>query len=121
MASQYEIDSSATELDDVLARDDVDAVILATPTPLHASQAIACLEAGKHVEVEIPLCDDLADGDAVLDVEQRGGLVAMCGHTRRFNPSHQWIHPQRVEDGELVIQHLVDTFFFRLDEHQRGR
>ena len=58
VASEYGIDSSATALDDVLARDDVDAVILATPTPLHASQAIACLEAGKHVEVEIPLCDD---------------------------------------------------------------
>ena len=113
VASEYGIGSSATELDDVLARDDVDAVILATPTPLHASQAIACLEAGKHVEVEIPLCDDIADGEAVLDAQQRAGLVAMCGHTRRFNPSHQWIH-RRVEDGELVIQHLVvDTFFFR--------
>jgi 2-hydroxy-4-carboxymuconate semialdehyde hemiacetal dehydrogenase len=113
VASEYGIGSSATALDVVLDRDDVDAVILATPTPLHASQTIACLEAGKHVEVEIPLCDDIADGEAVLAAQQRAGLVAMCGHTRRFNPSHQWIH-RRVVDGELAIQHMVvETFFFR--------
>ena len=103
----------ATELDEVLARDDVDAVILATPTPMHAGQAIACLEAGKHVEVEIPLCDNLADGRAVVAAQQASGLVAMCGHTRRFNPSHQWIR-RRIEAGEFTIQHMdVQTFFFR--------
>jgi 2-hydroxy-4-carboxymuconate semialdehyde hemiacetal dehydrogenase len=100
-------------LDAVLSNDDVDAVILATPTPLHASQAIACLEAGKHVEVEIPLCDDLADGRAVVAMQERTGLVAMCGHTRRFNPSHQWVQ-NRIADGDFNIQHLdAQTFFFR--------
>ena len=103
----------ATELDEVLARGDVDAVILATPTQMHARQAIACLEAGKHVEVEIPLCDNLADGRAVVAAQQASGLVAMCGHTRRFNPSHQWIR-NRIEAGEFTIQHMdVQTFFFR--------
>ncbi|MDJ0767342.1 MAG: Gfo/Idh/MocA family oxidoreductase [Ilumatobacter sp.] len=103
----------ATELDAVLARDDVDAVILATPTPVHASQAIACLEAGKHVEVEIPLCDNLADGRAVVAAQEASGLVAMCGHTRRFNPSHEWVR-RRIESGEYTIQHMdVQTFFFR--------
>ena len=101
------------DLDDVLGRSDVDAVILATPTPMHARQAIACLEAGKHVEVEIPLCDNLADGRAVVEAQQARGLVAMCGHTRRFNPSHQWVR-RRIEAGEFAIQHMdVQTFFFR--------
>ncbi|MFW2333628.1 Gfo/Idh/MocA family oxidoreductase [Ilumatobacter sp.] len=103
----------ATELGDVRGRGDVDAVILATPTPMHAHQAIACLEAGKHVEVEIPLCDELADGQAVVAAQRTTGLVAMCGHTRRFNPSHQWVH-RRIEAGEFTIQHMdVQTFFFR--------
>jgi 2-hydroxy-4-carboxymuconate semialdehyde hemiacetal dehydrogenase len=80
---------------------------------MHAEQSIACLDAGKHVEVEIPLCDNLADGRRVLEAQQRTGLVAMCGHTRRFNPSHQWIH-QRVQSGDLSIQHMdVQTVFFR--------
>jgi 2-hydroxy-4-carboxymuconate semialdehyde hemiacetal dehydrogenase len=113
VAAARGIDHATAELDEVLARDDVDAVILATPTPMHASQAIACLEAGKHVEVEIPLCDDLADGRAVVAAQAASGLVAMCGHTRRFNPSHQWLR-HRIDAGELTIQHMdVQTFFFR--------
>ncbi len=107
------IASAATDLDEVLARADIDAVILATPTPMHARQAIACLEAGKHVEIEIPLCDRLADGRAVVEAQQASGLVAMCGHTRRFNPSHQWIR-QRITTGQFTIQHMdVETLFFR--------
>ena len=103
----------ATDLDDVLCRGDVDAVILATPTPMHARQAIACLEAGKHVEVEIPLCDNLADGQTIVEAQQASGLVAMCGHTRRFNPSHQWVR-RRIDAGEFAIQHMdVQTYFFR--------
>jgi 2-hydroxy-4-carboxymuconate semialdehyde hemiacetal dehydrogenase len=71
------------------------------------------LESGKHVEVEIPLCDSLAEGEEVLATQERTGLVAMCGHTRRFNPSHQWVH-QRIEAGELAIQQMdVQTYFFR--------
>ncbi|MEL7209573.1 MAG: Gfo/Idh/MocA family oxidoreductase, partial [Actinomycetota bacterium] len=102
-----------TDLDAVLAHDDVDAVILATPTQVHAEQAIACLEAGKHVEVEIPLCDNLADGRAVVEAQQRAGKVAVCGHTRRFNPSHQWVR-NRIAAGDYAIQHLdVQTLFFR--------
>ena len=92
---------------------EVDAVILCTPTPLHAAQAIACLQAGKHVQVEIPLCDSLADGLAVVAAARASGKVAMCGHTRRFNPSHQWVH-QRIRRGELHIQQMnVQTYFFR--------
>ncbi|CAO3440766.1 Gfo/Idh/MocA family oxidoreductase [Azospirillum endophyticum] len=101
------------DLAESLERTDVEAVILATPTPVHASQAIQCLEAGKHVLVEIPMADNLADAERLVEVQKATGLVAMAGHTRRFNPSHQWIH-NRIKAGELTIQQMdVQTYFFR--------
>jgi len=113
VAERYGIDHVTTDLAESLALSEVDAVVLATPTQMHAEQSIACLEAGKHVEVEIPLCDNLADGRRVAEAQQRTGLVAMVGHTRRFNPSHQWIH-RRVRSGEFSIQQMdVQTYFFR--------
>jgi 2-hydroxy-4-carboxymuconate semialdehyde hemiacetal dehydrogenase len=91
----------------------VAAAILATPTQLHAAQAIACLEAGKHVQVEIPLADNWEDSQAVTRLQMKTGLVCMVGHTRRFNPSHQWIH-KRIAKGELAIQQMdVQTYFLR--------
>lgn len=113
VASEYDIGHWATDLDEALAIGEIDAVILATPTQMHAGQAIACLEAGKHVEVEIPLADSLAGAEAVLAAQQRTGLVAMAGHTRRFNPSHQWVH-NKIRAGEFKIQQMdVQTYFFR--------
>ena len=113
IAAKYGIPHATTELAEALAQPGLDAVILATPTQLHAAQAIQCLEAGKHVQVEIPLCDNLADGEAVLKKQQETGLVAMVGHTRRFNPSHQYIH-NRITAGELAVQQMdVQTYFFR--------
>ena len=112
-AAQYGISHVTTDLNDSLALPGVDAVILCTPTQMHAEQSLACLRAGKHVQVEIPLADSLAGAQAVVDLAQRSGLVAMCGHTRRFNPSHQWLHNQ-VAAGEFNIQQLdVQTYFFR--------
>lgn len=102
-----------TDLNESLARSDVDAVILSTPTQLHAAQAIACLEAGKHVLVEIPMADSLADSEALVAAQKKTGLVAMAGHVRRFNPSHQWVH-NKIKAGELTVQQLVaQTYFFR--------
>jgi 2-hydroxy-4-carboxymuconate semialdehyde hemiacetal dehydrogenase len=113
VAQKYGASLVTTELDDVLARSDVDAVILATPTQMHAEQAIATLRAGKHVQVEIPLADNWFDARAVAETQHETGLVCMVGHTRRFNPSHQWIH-QRILAGELrVLQMDVQTYFFR--------
>ncbi|MFV0462876.1 MAG: Gfo/Idh/MocA family oxidoreductase [Nostocoides sp.] len=112
-AAEHGFATSAGSLDNVLADDTIDAVILATPTQMHAEQTIACLRAGKHVEVEIPLADSLADARAVLAAQQESGLVGMVGHTRRFNPSHQWVHNQ-VTAGTLAIQQMdVQTYFFR--------
>ncbi|MDW3177030.1 MAG: Gfo/Idh/MocA family oxidoreductase [Acidimicrobiia bacterium] len=112
-AAEHGIGHWCTNLDESLERDDVDAVILATPTQMHAAQAIACMEAGKHVQVEIPLADSLVDAEAVLATHERTGLVAMAGHTRRFNPSHQWVH-NKIQAGEFNIQQMdVQTYFWR--------
>ena len=112
-ASEFDIPHWTLDLDEALSRPGVEAVILASPTPLHASQAIAALEAGKHTLVEIPMADNLADSRAVVAAQERSSRVAMVCHTRRFNPSHQWVR-QRIESGEFQIQHfVVETFFFR--------
>ena len=113
VARKFGVGHVATDLAEGLARQDVDAVILATPTQLHARQSIACLQAGKHVQVEIPLADSLKDAEAVAAAQKASGKVAMVGHTRRFNPSHQWVR-RKVLAGELHIQQMdVQTYFFR--------
>jgi 2-hydroxy-4-carboxymuconate semialdehyde hemiacetal dehydrogenase len=113
VAAKYGIGHVTTDLAASLALPEVDAVILCTPTQMHASQTLACLRAGKHVQVEIPLCDVLADGEEAVRVAQASDLVAMCGHTRRFNPSHQWVH-DKITAGKFHIQQMdVQTYFFR--------
>ena len=113
VADKYGIPHATTELADALEQPGLDAVILCTPTQMHAAQAIQCMDAGKHVQVEIPLADSLADAEAVLKKQQETGLVCMVGHTRRFNPSHQFVHDKIVR-GELNIQQMdVQTYFFR--------
>lgn len=113
VADRYGIAHVTTDLAQALSIKEVDAVILCTPTQMHAAQAKACLEAGKHVQVEIPLCDVLAEGEEVVALQQQTGLVAMCGHTRRFNPSHQYLH-KKIQAGEYNIQQMdVQTYFFR--------
>lgn len=113
LAQERGIGHAATTLDACLARDDVDAVILATPTQLHAEQAMACMRAGKHVLVEIPMADSLADSEKLVALQQQTGVVAMAGQVRRFNPSHQWIK-NKIAAGELTIQQMdVQTYFFR--------
>lgn len=113
LQQNYPDASISADLTKALELDSVDAVILATPTQLHASQAIQCLEAGKHVLVEIPMADNIEDARRLVETQKRTGLVAMAGHTRRFNPSHQWIH-NKIQAGELHIQQMdVQTYFFR--------
>ena len=113
MADKYGVAFATTDYDEMLARDDVDAVILATPTQMHAAQSIAAMDAGKHVEVEIPLADSWADCEAVMAKQKETGLVCMVGHTRRFNPSHQYVH-NRIKAGDYNIQQMdVQTYFFR--------
>lgn len=113
LAKERGIAHWAATLDECLARKDVDAVILATPTQMHAEQAVACMRAGKPVLVEIPMADSLADSLEICRVQEETGVLAMAGQVRRFNPSHQWIH-NRIVAGEIKIQQMdVQTYFFR--------
>jgi len=113
VAQKFGIPHWSTDLGDCLAQPGVEAAILATPTQLHAKQAVQCMRAGKHVQVEIPMADTVADAEMVVKVQKETGLIAMAGHTRRFNPSHQWVH-KRIVAGEIkVLQMDVQTYFFR--------
>lgn len=113
LAQKRGIAHSTDDLADSLVLEDVDAVILSTPTQMHAEQAIQCLKAGKHVLVEIPMADSLLDSEALVQAQKEAGKIAMAGHVRRFNPSHQWIH-NKISAGELHIHQMdVQTYFFR--------
>ena len=113
VAEAYGIGHVSTNLVEALKSTEAEAVILCTPTQMHAAQAIECMRAGKHVQVEIPLADSWADSEAVVTTQREAGLICMVGHTRRFNPSHQWMH-RRIQEGELNIQQMdVQTYFFR--------
>jgi 2-hydroxy-4-carboxymuconate semialdehyde hemiacetal dehydrogenase len=113
VAQQWKIPHWTANLADSLAQPGLDAVILTTPTQMHAAQGVECMRAGKHVMIEIPMADSVADSERLVRVQKETGVVAMAGHTRRFNPSHQWIH-KRIRAGELnVLQMDVQTYFFR--------
>src|ERR1700692_2164085 len=113
VAKKFGIPHWTSDLAESLKQPGVEAVILATPTQMHADQAEQCMRAGKHVQIEIPMADSLADSERILKVQKETGLIAMAGHTRRFNPSHQWIH-KRIKAGELKVQQMnVQTYFFR--------
>jgi 2-hydroxy-4-carboxymuconate semialdehyde hemiacetal dehydrogenase len=113
VAAKFGVRHWCTDLAEGLAQPGVEAAILATPTQLHAIQAEQCLRAGKHVQVEIPMSDNLADAEKLLALQRETGLVGMAGHTRRFNPSHTWVH-RKIVAGELKIQQMdVQTYFFR--------
>jgi 2-hydroxy-4-carboxymuconate semialdehyde hemiacetal dehydrogenase len=113
VANKFKIPHWTGDLGESLKQPGLEAVILATPTQMHADQAVECLKAGKHVQVEIPMADSLEDSERILKAQKETGLIAMAGHTRRFNPSHQWVH-KRVKSGELTIQQMnVQTYFFR--------
>ena len=113
VAKEKGIPHWTTDLDEGISQPGVDAVIITSPTQIHADQAVHCLKAGKHVEIEIPISDSLADAKRIQEAQQETGLIAMGGHTRRFNPSHQWIH-NKIKAGELRIQQMdVQTYFFR--------
>jgi 2-hydroxy-4-carboxymuconate semialdehyde hemiacetal dehydrogenase len=113
VAKKWKIPHCTTDLAQALAQPGVEAALLCSPTQLHAQQAVQCMRAGKHVMIEIPIADSLADAELVVRTQQQTGVTAMGGHTRRFNPSHQWIH-KRIRAGELkVLQMDVQTYFFR--------
>ena len=113
LAAERGINHFSTTLEECIKRSDVEAVILSTPTQMHADQAIACMEAGKHVLIEIPMADTLEDSARVVKKHRETGLTCMAGQVRRFNPSHQWIK-NKIDAGELKLQQMdAQTYFFR--------
>lgn len=113
LAVERGINHFSTTLEECIKRSDVEAVILSTPTQMHANQAIACMEAGKHVLIEIPMADTLKDSARVVKKHRETGLTCMAGQVRRFNPSHQWIK-NKIDAGELKLQQMdAQTYFFR--------
>jgi 2-hydroxy-4-carboxymuconate semialdehyde hemiacetal dehydrogenase len=113
IAGKYGAKAAFTDYSELLAQPDLDGVILATPTQMHHDQTVEALRAGKHVMVEIPMGDSLAGVQDIVQVQQETGLIAMAGHTRRFNPSHQYVH-HKIQAGELsILQMDVQTYFFR--------
>jgi len=113
VAKKWKIPHWTSNLGDSLKQPGVEAVILTSPTQVHAEQAVQCMRAGKHVLIEIPMADTLADSERIVQVAKETGVIAMAGHVRRFNPSHQWVH-KRIKAGELKIQQMdVQTYFFR--------
>ncbi|MDC3170401.1 Gfo/Idh/MocA family oxidoreductase, partial [Paracoccaceae bacterium] len=113
LADERNIKHFSDNLEECISSQNVDAVILSTPTQMHADQAIKCMDAGKHVLIEIPMADTLADSNRIVDKKRQTGLVCMAGHVRRFNPSHQWIN-KKIKAGQLKIQQMdAQTYFFR--------
>jgi 2-hydroxy-4-carboxymuconate semialdehyde hemiacetal dehydrogenase len=113
VAQHWKIPHWTASLAESLAQPGLDAVILTTPTQMHAAQGEQCMRAGKHVMIEIPMADSVVDAERLVRVQRETGVVAMAGHTRRFNPSHQWVH-KRIVAGELKLLQLdVQTYFFR--------
>ncbi len=113
VAKKWKIPHWTTDLGESLKQPGVEAVILASPTQVHAAQAIQSMRAGKHVLIEIPIADTLADSEEIQKVAEQTGMIAMGGHVRRFNPSHQWVH-NKIAAREFKIQQMdVQTYFFR--------
>ncbi|HEY1506853.1 MAG TPA: Gfo/Idh/MocA family oxidoreductase [Stellaceae bacterium] len=113
VAKKWKIPHWTSDFSETLKQPGIEAVIIASPTQVHAAQAIQAMRAGKHVLIEIPIADTLADSEEILQVAQQTGVVAMAGHVRRFNPSHQYVH-NKIKAGELKIQQMdVQTYFFR--------
>jgi 2-hydroxy-4-carboxymuconate semialdehyde hemiacetal dehydrogenase len=112
-ARTWKIPHSTSNLAETLKLPGLEAVIIASPTQIHAAQAEQCMRAGKHILIEIPIADSVADSERLVAVQEETGVVGMAGHVRRFNPSHQWVH-KKLAAGELRIQQMdVQTYFFR--------
>jgi 2-hydroxy-4-carboxymuconate semialdehyde hemiacetal dehydrogenase len=113
VAKRFKIPHHTGDLAESLKQPGLEAMILATPTQMHAAQGVQCMRAGKHVQIEIPIADSLADTEMLVQAQKETGVICMGGHTRRFNPSHQYIH-KKIQAGEIKVQQMdVQTYFFR--------
>jgi 2-hydroxy-4-carboxymuconate semialdehyde hemiacetal dehydrogenase len=112
-AAEWRIPHYSTDLEESLDQPGVDAVILTTPSAMHADQTVMALGRGKHVQVEIPMSLNLPDARRIVDAASRAGTICMVTHTRRFSSPHREIR-RRVREGTFHLQHMVvETYFFR--------
>lgn len=113
LARKWRIPHFSTDLEACLRQPGVEAVLLATPSPLHVAHVEMALRLGKHVLVEIPMALSFADSEHLARLEEQTGLVCMVCHTRRFNPPHAELR-RRIAAGEFHLHHLIaEHYFFR--------
>jgi 2-hydroxy-4-carboxymuconate semialdehyde hemiacetal dehydrogenase len=122
--AEWGIPHSSTNLEECIDRPGVDAVILTTPSGMHADQTVMALGRGKHVQVEIPMSLNLPDARRIVDAATRSGKICMVTHTRRFSSPHREIR-RRIQNGTFHLHHMiVETYFFRrtnLNMHGQAR
>jgi predicted dehydrogenase len=111
----------ATELDEALADEALDAVVLATPVPTHASLAVQVLDAGKHCFVEKPLATNVADAERAVEAARRAGRLLMVGHLLEYHPAVETLK-EIADSGQLgelhyVYSHRLNLGKLRADEN----
>jgi predicted dehydrogenase len=85
-APQFPGVRTSTDLDELLADPELDAVAITTPVPTHAALALRAIEAGKHVFVEKPLAQSVETAEEVAAAAERAGVVLMVGHLLEYHP-----------------------------------
>ncbi len=111
-AARYGYQRWTLSLDEALADPAIDIVILATPSDQHEQQAIACLDAGKHTLIEIPIAMSFSGAERVVAAGERSGKVYGLSHPMRFRRERAALR-QRIADGEETIRHIAGRFFIK--------
>jgi predicted dehydrogenase len=114
---RYPAVRATTSFSEVLADDEVDAVVIATPVSRHHPMAAAALRAGKHVFVEKPLAASSREASDLIGLAERLGLVLMPGHTFLYSPPVMMIR-KLIESGELGEIYFISTSRVNLGLHQ---
>ena len=118
-AQKWQIPHVSRNLEECLNQPGVGAVINTGPSQLHVEQTQTCIEHGKHVLLEIPMALNLADSEALVELESESGLTCMVCHTRHFTTGLRALR-QMLIDGELHLHHIVvQTYFFRRENINR--
>lgn len=97
---KYETECGTTELDHLLEHDDVDAVIICTPTGFHPDQVVAAAEAGKHVFCEKPMAMSVAEAERMAQACEDNGVLLQIGFVRHF--CNEWLKLRElIQDGRI--------------------
>jgi predicted dehydrogenase len=120
-ANRWSLPTPSSSLDELLADKSVEAVYIATPHPSHEAQAIACIEAGKHVLCEKPMTVDAAGTERVIEAARRRGVFLMEAFMYRCHPLMAAVIA-RVREGAIgQLQHVRADFGFTVPRNPSGR